>query len=273
MTAPSSTQFDAIVELVRDVARSEILPGFRQFHGMVSTKTAPTDLVTEYDRKAEAAIARGLATILPQAAIIGEEAVSAAPELLRHLDDEGTVVVVDPIDGTWNYAAGIAVFGVLVSVVQAGRTIFGLLYDPLCDDWVRVEAGAGAWFYTDAAKAGRRLSIGSDLAHRGFVPHRLADFGPLYAALPDHTRLTSLGCSCHEYRSVVLGHADFLFSSQPSPWDHLAGVLAVTEAGGSVRPADLLDGWGQRQLPLIAARNEEMVERVSTGLADITWAA
>lgn len=260
---------DGLVQLVRAVAKAEILPRFRQLSaGDVSTKTGPEDLVTEADLHAETAIAAGVRTLLPDALIVGEEAAENQPELLHRLADAPLSVIVDPVDGTWNFAKGLTTFGVILAVAERGETVFGLLYDPVMDDWVVARKGGGAW-HVAADGASRRLSLsdvaGDDLT--GFVglfhyPRalrlRLAD------DLPGFRRIWSVRCSCHEYRVTALGGADFVLSNALKPWDHAAGALAVAEAGGAV---GLLDGRDYRASItsgsyLVSARSEAVLERV-----------
>jgi fructose-1,6-bisphosphatase/inositol monophosphatase family enzyme len=228
---------EALVDLVRRVARAEILPRFRNLEaGAIGAKTAPDDLVTEADTAAEAALTVGVACILPGAQVVGEEAVSADPGVRRHLSDDLTVIL-DPVDGTWNFASGVAVFGVILAVCVRGRCIFGLLYDPVMDDWVMARPGGGAWFCRDGAQP-RRLSVSSETRAgdmTGFVPVFM--FPPearaqAARAMLGFRRATTFRCSCHEYRLVAQGRADFLVNGGIHPWDHAAGDLCVREAGG-----------------------------------------
>ena len=234
----------ALIQLVRSVARSEILPRFRRLPDTaVSAKTAPDDLVTEADLHAETAIAAGVRTLLPDALIVGEEAVETQPELLERLADAPLSVIVDPVDGTWNFAKGLSTFGVILAAAERGETVFGLLYDPVVDDWIWTRRGGGAWYASDDG-ASRRLALdderGGDLT--GFVP--LFNFAVpirvrLAGEIPGFRRIWSVRCSCHEYRTLAFGEADFTLSNALKPWDHAAGALAVAEAGGAV---GLLDG-------------------------------
>ncbi len=165
--------------------------------------------------------------------------------MLDGIGEAGATVIVDPIDGTWNYANGIAVFGVIVSVVEDGETTFGLLYDPIGDDWIAARKGAGAWF----RGAGRsavpvRASAGTGALEDtfGFVGIYLysKDEQALIAVtLPRFRRTQSLRCSCHEYLMLTSGRAAFALNGMLNPWDHAAGVLCLREAGGVAR---LLDG-------------------------------
>ncbi|WP_375263639.1 inositol monophosphatase family protein [Palleronia sp.] len=230
---------DAFVEAVRDVAKAEIMPRFRALSpGDVETKTGPEDLVTIADTAAEAALTRRLAEILPGASVVGEEAVEEDPSILDHLTRPEPCIVIDPIDGTWNFAHGLAVFGVIVAVREAGKTVMGLLYDPVCDDWMIARAGQGAHF---ARGDGSRAPIKTRAPREpgmetGYLPLGMFDgrrkeaLAPL---MPAFSRVQSLRCSLYEYRMLAAGHVDWLIAAQSKPWDHLAGQLIVEEAGGA----------------------------------------
>lgn len=236
---------DELVRAMRDVARREIMPRFRNLSsGDVETKTGPEDLVTVADRAAEVALGAAIASILPDAAIVGEEAVSESPVILDRLRGDGMAVILDPIDGTANFVHGNATFGMILAVVSGGRTLLGILYDPVLDDWVIARSGGGTWFCRDG-QAERRVTVRSPRPKEelsGYLPLYLfpAPARPSLAGLyPDFGRIGGLRCSCHEYRMIAMGQADFLVSHASLPWDHAAGQLAVTEAGGC---AGRLDG-------------------------------
>ncbi len=242
--ALSPALVDALVEVVRHAARTEIMPLFRALpDGAVETKSGPDDLVTIADRRAEAAIAAAVADLMPGAAVVGEEAAAADPAILSRIGQPGTCVIIDPIDGTGNYTRGLATFGVILAVTVDGTTQFGLLYDPVLDDWVLATRGGGAWFCRPGA-APRRLALaGARPAHRaqGFLSVGLfarTAHAPLHALRPSEGRMDDLYCSCHEYRQVALGQSDFIVTGGLKPWDHAAGVLAVTEAGGTAMLSD-----------------------------------
>ncbi len=264
-------QIDALIETVRQVARAEIVPHFRNLElGQIDAKSAPDDLVTIADRAAELAISKAVHSILPEAAIVGEEAVSADKTVLSRVKEPGLVVVIDPIDGTWNYANGIATYGVILSVIKDGETIFGLLYDPSYDDWIMARAGEGAYFCrADGTK--RRLQLPA-------VPDQLSDcfgfvglylFNPerqaqIAATLPSFRRTMTLRCSCHEYRLLAQGSSQFCLNGMLNVWDHAAGVLIYQEAGGVAR---LLDGRSYKPAMkkghLLTAASERLWEQLS----------
>lgn len=240
-TPLNDKDLDDLVETVRDAAAGEIMPRFRNLDpDDVRAKNGPTDLVTIADQAAERRMTKGVSRIWPQAVVVGEEAVADKPDLVAAIATAERCVIVDPVDGTGNFAAGLALFGVILAVVERGETIFGILYDPVMDDWMSAMQGGGAWL----SKTGKVTSPLTTRAPRtlsearGFVPFdnmpgadRVAWMDGMRAV----RQVQDLRCSCHEYRSLASGEADFVAAPKPKPWDHAAGVLVVQEAGGWAR--------------------------------------
>lgn len=228
-----------LIEAVRQAGRTEIMPRFRRLEpAAIASKTGPDDVVTAADIGAERLISEVARRLMPTALIVGEEAVHADPGLLDRLETARLAVIIDPVDGTANYASGLTLFGVILAVVAKGRTVFGLLYDPLGDDWVLARRGGGAWFCRPGAEPLRLM--GADPkpmdACVGYVPLHLfpkARQTNIAAAFFRFKRVASLRCSCHEYRMMAFGHADFVYAPSPKPWDHAAGALVVKECGGT----------------------------------------
>ncbi len=266
---------DVILQAVRAAGKAAVLPRFRSLGaGEVAQKTDFADLVTVADTEAEAMIGVALAKTWPAARVLGEEAVAADPTLRDAMAGPGWQVIVDPVDGTWNFAKGLSTFGMIAVAVQDGVAKYGLLYDPLLDDWVEVTAGDPARFVqADGRSQVLAVSQVSDPAQMsGFIPAGL--FPPsqkragVLAGL-SYGRVTSLRCSCHEYRLMAQGHVEFVISGpQPHPWDHAAGVLAVQAAGGVAR---FLDGaaydLARRAGVLVVANSEATWDRVAQDYA------
>ena len=265
----TDAQADALIQAVRAVAAEEIRPRFRALDaGEIDAKSSFDDLVTVADRAAEAALTARIHAILPGDAVVGEEAVSEDRALLDRVG-KGRVTIVDPIDGTWNFAHGLANYGVIVAVVEEGETVWGLLYDPSFDDWIVAHRGRGAWF--DRGGASRRLATDQGDAPfdrlRGNVGTYLypTERQPALAAtIPRFRRASSLGASLHEYRLLALGGSDFCLNGMLNVWDHAAGVLILEEAGGVSR---LLDGSAYAPTMtegyLLNARNEPLWEALA----------
>ncbi|RJS91609.1 inositol monophosphatase [Salinisphaera sp. Q1T1-3] len=239
-----------LIDIVRDAARAEILPRFRRLSdNEIRAKSAPDDLVTDADQAAEARMTQAIAAAWPDAVIIGEEAVAAGHSDVADIATAETAIIIDPIDGTWNYARGLNQFGVIIAVTCFGETVFGLLYDPLADDWITATRGEGAWFGAPdgtekrldvATRSAPAQMIGSTSLHL-FAEAEQRRLAALY---PDFARVMSFHCACHEYRTMAFGHVDFMLTSKLMPWDHAAGVLVIEEAGGHAATLD-----GQRYAP------------------------
>ena len=237
----SEAQRLEIIKLVRQTAQSEILPRFQKLTASdTTTKMGPDDVVTEADKAAEAMLTQGLNALFPGIPVIGEEAVSERPELRDQIAEAELAFILDPIDGTWNFVHDLPLFGVILSATRYGQPVFGLLYDPISDDWIVAAESSPA--EREGARIGRRslqVSAVSDRAglsgfvHLNLLPEeKKAAMAALY---PRFHRVTSLYCSCHEYRLLAQGAADFHISGTLNPWDHAAGVLIVQQAGGVAR--------------------------------------
>ncbi len=242
----TSAQRDLLLGAVRNAARDRIMPRFRALDPAdIATKSGPADLVTLADTEAEAQITAAVRQAWPEAEVLGEESVAADASLRARMGEAEVAVIIDPVDGTWNFAKGLTMFGVLLAVVRRGTPVWGLLYDPVMDDWIEAAPGTPARFLT-AAGTERPLATSRETNAEGFtgyLPLGLFDRDTrarIVAEFPDFMRITSLRCALHEYRMVAQGNAEFCISGPvPHPWDHAAGVLAVSQAGGVAR---FLDG-------------------------------
>ncbi len=232
---------DGLLAAVREAGRTEIMPRFRNLDpDAIETKTSADDLVTIADKRAEVVIAAAARQLMPDALIVGEEAVEEDPSILAQMPASDLTVIIDPIDGTGNYAAGVANFGVIVALMMNGETVFGLLYDPVLDDWIWGEKGQGVWF-ENAAGDKRKLTSAPAKENTadmyGFCPSYM--FSPeeqvrILQGYPKFRRVTALRSSCQEYRQLALGKVDFVLNHAAKPWDHAAGALIALECGGEV---------------------------------------
>ncbi|MDF1726836.1 MAG: inositol monophosphatase [Sulfitobacter sp.] len=250
--AVTKAQQAHLLNIVRRAARSEILPRFRRLAaGDISAKSRPDDLVTEADIQAEAMMTRALLIAFPSALVVGEEACSRDPSLVERIGEAPLAFILDPVDGTWNFAHGLAVFGVILAVTRFGRPEFGLIYDPIADDWAIAEAGEPARMErSGGAPRTLKAAMGKPVeALAGHVPLGLFEGKArrdLAALLPTFRRTEALRCSAHEYRMVAQGYTDFVLTQSLNPWDHAAGALICERAGAHV---EMLDGG-----PYTAAR-------------------
>ncbi|WP_262298101.1 inositol monophosphatase family protein [Microvirga sesbaniae] len=234
-----STHHAGLVEqLLRAAARSEIMPRFRNLSAHeVRQKSSAMDLVTDADVAAERMIARELGRAFPHAVLIGEEATECDPSLLNRLADADLAFLIDPVDGTKNFASGLPLFGVMAAAVVRGEVVAGWIHDPVGNDTAMAIRGEGAWIkHPD----GRRtdLRVASSVAieemsgcaswHHMPEPMRSA----VAANLPGFGAVACYRCAAHEYRMAAAGHCHFLLHGKLMPWDHAAGWLLHREAGG-----------------------------------------
>ena len=245
-----------IVQVLRAAARVEILPRFRKLEPSgIRTKTGPLDLVTIADEAAETLIEGGLSRLFPEALIVGEEAASRNPALLGRLAEADLAIVVDPIDGTSNFAAGVPLFGVMAAVIAGGEVVASVIHDPIPDDTAIAVRGEGAWSETaDGARVDLRVAAPTSPAamtgHASwrYLPAPLRD--RVARNLPRVAGCWDYRCAAHEYRVLASGHCHFLIFNRLMPWDHLPGWLLHREAGGyaahfdgsAYRPTDLDGG-------------------------------
>ena len=233
-----STAIDtAVAALMRRVAAEAILPRYQALAEHEVIAKAANDMVTVADTEAEALLAEGLAAILPDAAIVGEEAVHADPSLMSRLDT-GLCWIIDPVDGTNNFAAGKPPFGIILALSDGGETQSGWIYDPLQDRLCIAHKGQGAFVGGERVTArttGETPPIAAistvflDPAQRAAVQARIAP----YYTLVDIPR-----CAAEQYPRLVLGVNDISVFERTLPWDHAAGVLFVNEAGGKAARPD-----------------------------------
>jgi fructose-1,6-bisphosphatase/inositol monophosphatase family enzyme len=228
----------ALMTILRDAAKAEILPRFRRLdHSMVRQKSEAIDLVTEADEQAERMIKAAVAEILPEALFVGEESVAADPGLLDQLGGADLAVVVDPVDGTANFAAGLPLFAVMMSVVRKGETVAGIIYDPMGDDWFVAEKGAGAYMKRPDGGS-ERLKVATSPALGQMVGTVSITFLPTESKAQVLQNLAKVRVSAHyrvaghDYRLLAGGNTHFTMYNKLMPWDHLAGTLIVQEAGG-----------------------------------------
>ncbi|MDA8247880.1 MAG: inositol monophosphatase [Rhodospirillales bacterium] len=238
MSLFSVADAQALAGLLRAAARAEVMPRFRRLDaGAVRTKSGPLDLVTIADEAAERAITAALQRRFPGCVVVGEEAAAADASLLLRLAGADLAFVVDPIDGTANYAAGLPLFGVMAAALVRGEIVAAAIHDPLGDDTAMAVRGEGAWTETpDGARRDLRVAAPVPVARMtGAASWRYLPAGLRATVAANLTRVAAsfdLRCAAHEYRALAGGHCHFLLFHRLMPWDHAPGWLLHREAGG-----------------------------------------
>ncbi len=227
-----------ICNYMRETAQEVILPYYKNLQDGDIREKSPGDLVTIADEKAEKYIAAKLKDIIPDAYIIGEEAVAKDPNLLELLKGDKPVWVIDPIDGTYNFTHGRRHFGMLLSLVQHGETLAGFGYDILDDCIYYAKKGAGAYKQAKehppiklSMRQGKQ-PIDADIIFGGVQPWHIRDLNPVFGSIQN------LRCCLHDFIKFIEGEVDFIAQAHITPWDQSAMALVVEEMGASVQFAD-----------------------------------
>ncbi|MDE2596418.1 MAG: inositol monophosphatase [Sphingomonadales bacterium] len=216
-----------------EAANRAILPHYQTLTSAQIIAKAADDAVTVADHESEAILADLLGKLLPEAAVVGEEAAHADPAVLDRLGD-ALCWIIDPLDGTNNFAAGKPPFGILVALAEKGETIGGWIYDPLRQRFCHAEKGKGAWIGDERVQA-RHSGAQPPIAAISLVFADLAKREKLKRHIAPHYTLVDIPrCAAEQYPRIVLGENDITVFERTLAWDHAAGVLFLNEAGGKV---------------------------------------
>lgn len=228
----------AVHAVMREAAERAILPRYQTLAlHEVNTKAAADDVVTIADHESEEILAESLSRLLPEAMIVGEEAAFADAGVLDRLGD-ALCWIIDPLDGTNNFASGKPPFGILVALAERGETIGGWILDPLTGRFCHAERGRGGFIDGERVQSrasGEPLPIAGisllymDPARREAVKHHIA---------PHYTLVDIPRCAAEQYPRLVLGENDVSIFERTLPWDHAAGVLFLNESGGKAARPD-----------------------------------
>jgi len=258
---------EKIASYIREVAADKIIPRFQQLEQHeISTKSGPTDLVTVADLEAEEELTRIFKDILPGSHVVGEEAVSKKEidiGLLR--SESGHIWVIDPVDGTLNFANGDKKFGTIVALVKGGQTVQGWILDIPNDRIAMAEQGAGV--EVNGVRKSFPTTLDSLKNTRGFISRKFLP-PKLREELKDildkkFGNIETYMCCAHEYLDILAGEAYFCMYSRIRPWDHLAGGMMMSEAGGFVRKWDKSPyGPGDERGGLICTQDEAVWDKI-----------
>jgi fructose-1,6-bisphosphatase/inositol monophosphatase family enzyme len=226
-----------VTALIEETAALEILPRFQKLAAGEIREKSPGDFVTVADEAAEAHLSPRLAALLPGSLVLGEEAAAADPQVLDRLLGEQPVWVVDPVDGTGNFAAGRPGFAVMVALIRSDDVVAGWIHDPIGGRTAVAAAGEGAWIgdrrlkVAPAPRAAREMvgSLhGGTFGSRALVRRVEANRSRVQA-------VRSLRCAGLEYLRLASGEIHFSLFTKLMPWDHAPGVIIHREAGGHGR--------------------------------------
>ena len=187
------------------------------------------DLVTDSDRASEALIVRRLHELRPQSSILGEETGVTAGT-----NDERWII--DPLDGTTNYAHRYPIFCVSIACEQAGTIVAGAVYAPMLDELFAASLGAGATCNGKPIHVSEIEQIREAMVCTGFTPGRDdRNMSNFHIASREAQAVRRDGSAALDLAFVALGRYDAFWEFDLKPWDVAAGALIVREAGGMVK--------------------------------------
>jgi len=259
---------DEIASILRDAADRVVVPRFRRLAAAEIIEKSPGELVTAADRECERIVTDALLTTFPDSRVVGEEACAEEPELLARLD-HGRIWLLDPVDGTANFAAGRRPFAVMLALLEEGRCLRSWMLDPIDGRLCYAEMGGGAWI------DGIRLSVSNEIPEiqtGALISHLMSQElqHKIRQRLAHIDIVPKLLCAGEEYPAIARGDRQASLFWRTLPWDHVPGALFLTEAGGFVsrldgsayHPADI-EGQG-----LVVAKTPSIGEAIVSLLTD-----
>ena len=239
-------KIEQIAGIIEQIAEEEVMPRFRALAAHEVQEKDNGELVTSADLACEAALSARLRDLHPESIVIGEEAVAAEPALLETLSRDRPAWLIDPIDGTGNFAGGRPVFAIMLALVTGHATVAAWIYDPVNRRMALGESGSGAFMNAErlqVAKPRTFVDMHGTLHASGFAPPELA---ARVASRRERVRtLKSNRCAGWEYLRLISGEMHFTLFTRLMPWDHAPGILLHREAGGV---ANCFDGTAYNAL-------------------------
>ncbi|KJK51681.1 hypothetical protein UK23_06070 [Lentzea aerocolonigenes] len=273
MTPADLCDLTEVEGLLRSIAAEHVMPRFGRVATQDVMAKADGGLVTAVDHTVEDALTNRLCAILPGSAVVGEEAVSADPTRLELVAGAEPVWIVDPIDGTENFAMGNPRFTSLVSLAVQGRVMASWTYAPALDLMAIAVADNGAHINGERTTLPKSVTVLRSLDVRVAQPR-------WWSKLPARlhiNRLCMSGISLSYFDGAGLGYLELasgrcsaMILTWETVWDHAAGILLLQETGGTVTGLDgspfRLDG--DNELPLVAAPDSTVAGQIRAAMSD-----
>ena len=226
---PHSVSGATAIQIARGAALAAGKVLLDRFHQpkQVSFKS-PGNIVTDVDRKIERQILSTLSEQFPATGLLGEESFGGKR-------DNGLTWVVDPIDGTRNYASGIPFYSVVIGLALDGEPLCGVTYDPVRDEMFHAERGKGAFLNDQRITISEKTALsdsvfGTDLSYN--IDGAANSLGVVRHVWPNMQTVRIMGSAALGICYVAAGRTDLFFHHQLEPWDQITGLLLVEEAGG-----------------------------------------
>ncbi len=198
----------------------------------ISFKSKESNLVTEVDKKSEEIIIETLLKDFPDYDILAEESGTSSTKNSEYM------WVIDPLDGTTNFAHGLPIFSVSIGLIKGSEVIAGVVYDPTRDQMFVAGKGKGAFLNGKKLSVSKTKDIKKSLLVTGF-PYNVEEnpdfcFERFVVMTKNSRAVRRLGSAALDFAYVAAGIFDGFWEVKLNPWDIAAGLLLVKEAGGKV---------------------------------------
>ncbi len=206
-----------------------IMTHFQQLSSSDVNEKQQNDYVTFVDKGSELRIVEMIRAHFPDHAILAEESGPSG--------NTGEYLwVIDPLDGTTNFIHGIPHFAISIALLEKGQPLAGYIYHPVLQEEYFAWRGMGAFFQNHPIRVRTINSLNQALGATGF-PFKNLDHLPAWIDMfrktfPLTKGLRRMGSAALDMAYVAAGHFDFFWEARLCPWDYLAGILIVQEAGG-----------------------------------------
>ena len=230
----------ALLDIVKVVAQREIVPRYLK---VAHERKVDGSIITAADTAAQQALTKGL-TEINGCPVLGEEMVSAAQQALWEKYNESGLWILDPVDGTSNFANGLPYYAVSVAFYQGGRPIVGTVYAPEANELFWAEVGKGAFLNGEPLPIKGRAPENLKRAMAGVDLKRLQPkLASILAAHPPYVSQRNFGSSALDWCYVAAGRLDIYLHGGQKLWDYAAGALILQEAGGALSTLESDDFW------------------------------
>lgn len=227
---------ERVTDILRETAELDVLPRFQKLSDAEIMEKSPGDIVTVADYDAEKRLTKALGDLVPGADILAEEAAARDGLQLDDYQSDNETWLIDPVDGTRNFAKGDATFAIVVAFVRNGQVEQSWIHLPVDNQTIVAERGSGTYLH-----GGPRLAVASEsdlTAMTGLLnlramgdhipPEQVKSRGATFSRLRNHR------CAGFDFVQLAKGKKHFSLYRRLWPWDHAAGTLIFSEAGGHV---------------------------------------
>ncbi|MBI5429299.1 MAG: inositol monophosphatase family protein [Nitrosomonadales bacterium] len=252
-----SALLKAVIAAVKLVSAEEIMPRYLK---VAHQHKSDGSLCTEADIATQAALTKKLQAVL-NVPVLGEEMSAADQHALWKAGHDG-LWCVDPLDGTSNFVRGLPYFAVSVALLREGRSVLGVVYDPVAKEMFAAEQDRGAFLNSEKLVGRNALGTLAQSLASVDMKHLKKKLASQLATHPPCSSQRNFGASALDWCYTAAGRYDLYLHGGQKLWDYAAGSLILSESGGhacSIEHDDLAQGdiW---QRSVIAARDEKLFE-------------